>query len=208
MNESNCHSRLPQGLVHLETRVTPDDKDTIVYYHLLKNTGRTLIFVNTIKNAKRLDGLLRALGFNCRTIHAQLQQRQRLRALDSFKAAPVGVLVATDVAARGLDIPKIQFVLHYDVSRSPQGYIHRSGRTARAASSGESLSIISPDDVQYHRNICSTLETTKFTPLKPELSVLPNLRERIKAAKKMFTLSFIVSQKQKERSWIAQVQRK
>lgn len=78
------------------------------------------MFVNSIKTARRLDGLLRALGVNCRSLHAQLQQKQRLAALDAFKSAPVGVLVATDVAARGLDINRIQSVLHYDIARSPQ----------------------------------------------------------------------------------------
>ncbi len=76
--------------------------------------------MNSIKTARRVDGLLRALGLNSRAIHAQLQQRQRLRALESYRAAPVGILVATDVAARGLDIPKITSVLHYDIARSPQ----------------------------------------------------------------------------------------
>ncbi len=85
-----------------------------------QHPGRSLLFVNSIKTARRVDGLLRALGINCRTIHAQLQQRQRLRALESFRSSPIGVLVATDVAARGLDIPKINSVIHYDVARSPQ----------------------------------------------------------------------------------------
>ena len=57
---------------------------------------------------------------NSRAIHAQLQQKQRIKALESFQQAPIGVLVATDVAARGLDIPMIQYVLHYDIARSPQ----------------------------------------------------------------------------------------
>lgn len=64
--------------------------------------------------------MLRALELNCRTIHAQLQQRQRLRALESYATSVDGILVATDVAARGLDISKIKHVIHYDVSRSPQ----------------------------------------------------------------------------------------
>ena len=87
--------------------------------------------MNSIKTARRLDGLLRALELNCRTIHAQLQQRQRLRALEAYQAADDGILVATDVAARGLDISKIEYVIHYDIARSPQVYVHRSGRTAR-----------------------------------------------------------------------------
>jgi ATP-dependent RNA helicase DDX24/MAK5 len=85
-----------------------------------KFPGRCLLFVNSIKTARRVDGLLRALGINCRAIHAQLQQKQRLNALETFKESPIGVLVATDVAARGLDIPMIQSVIHYDVARSPQ----------------------------------------------------------------------------------------
>lgn len=87
---------------------------------MLQNPGRVLVFVNSIKAARRVDGLLRALGMNARTIHAQLQQRQRLRALEAFRECASGVLVATDVAARGLDIPKVQAVLHYDIARSPQ----------------------------------------------------------------------------------------
>ena len=81
--------------------------------------------MNSIKTARRLDGLLRALGLNCRTVHSQLQQRQRLRALDTFRSSPVGVLVATDIAARGLDIPKVQYVVHYDTARSFQASIER-----------------------------------------------------------------------------------
>ena len=108
---------LPKSLRQLEVRVPTEEKDVVAYYHLLKNTGRTLLFVNSIKTARRVDGLLRALGLNCRAIHAQLQQRQRLRSLEGFRSAPIGVLVATDVAARGLDIPSINSVLHYDIAR-------------------------------------------------------------------------------------------
>ncbi len=76
--------------------------------------------MNSIKTARRLDGLLRVLELNCRTIHAQLQQRQRLRALESYSTSSNCILVATDVAARGLDISKIDYVIHYDIARSPQ----------------------------------------------------------------------------------------
>lgn len=81
---------LPASLRQLELRVTAQDKDLALYYFLLHDQGRTLLFVNSIKSARRVDGLLRALGLNSRAIHAQMQQRQRLRALDSFKAAPIG----------------------------------------------------------------------------------------------------------------------
>jgi len=144
-------------LTQFEIRAPTEEKDVMVYYFLLKNIGRTLLFVNSIKTARRVDGLLRALGLNCRTIHAQLQQRQRLRALEGFRSSPIGVLVSTDVAARGLDIPKIQYVIHYDVARSPQVYIHRSGRTARANTNGTTVSVVSPEDRPYHESIYAAL---------------------------------------------------
>ena len=110
-HEVGAPSVLPKGLSQCEYRVPAEDKDMMAYYYLTKHPGRCLLFVNSIKSARRIDALLRALGVNCRTIHAQLQQRQRLRALDAFRSAPVGVLVATDVAARGLDIPKVQHIV-------------------------------------------------------------------------------------------------
>ena len=91
-------------LVHLQINTPAEDKDIYAYYYLQANANkRVLIFVNSIKTS-RLDGLLRALNLNCRVIHAQLQQKQRIKALESFQQSPSGILVATDAAARGLDI--------------------------------------------------------------------------------------------------------
>jgi superfamily II DNA/RNA helicase len=95
---------LPQNLTQYEIRAPAEDKDVFCYYFLYKHQGRSLVFVNSIKTARRVDGLLRALGFQCRTIHADLPQKQRLKALDTFKSTPNGVLVATDVAARGMSL--------------------------------------------------------------------------------------------------------
>ena len=132
-----------------------------------------------------MDGLLRALGLNCRTIHAQLQQRQRLRALESFSASPIGVLVATDVAARGLDIAKVNTVLHYDVARSPQVYVHRAGRTARAGAKGTSLSLVGPEDAAHHQAICVLLGVAQLGPLAVDGQEVDILRERVALAKKV-----------------------
>jgi ATP-dependent RNA helicase DDX24/MAK5 len=197
---------LPKGLSQFEVRVPTEEKDVFAYYYLLKHAGRSLLFVNSIKTARRVDGLLRALGINCRTIHAQLQQRQRLRALESFRSSPIGVLVATDVAARGLDIPKIQSVIHYDIARSPQVYIHRAGRTARAGSTGVSVSLPSPEDSSHHKGICDYLSmpNSAMPLLSMDLSILPMLRDRVKLAKKIFTQSFVASQSSKDNHWLQQ----
>jgi len=161
-----------------------------------------LIFVNSIKTARRLDGLLRALELNSRTIHAQMQQRQRLRALESYQAASTAILVATDVAARGLDISKIQYVIHYDVARSPQVYIHRSGRTARAGDTGTTISMVAPEDTGHHAVICSAQGMKSLPAYKGDLHLLPKLDERVQLAKKIFTLSFVHSQQTKSASWL------
>lgn len=195
---------LPKGLSQQQVLVPTEDKDMMAYHFLLKQGGRTLVFVNSIKTARRLDGLLRALGLNSRTIHAQLQQKQRLKALETFRAAPVGILVATDIAARGLDIPKISTVVHYDVARSPQVYVHRSGRTARANSQGMSLSLVAPEDLSHHEGICTLLGVRALPTFSPDLAEVGLLRERVALAKKIFTQSFVASQKVKEGAWLEQ----
>jgi hypothetical protein len=207
-NSSNTQVKqvnsLPSTLSHQEMRVTPEDKDSMAYYFMLRHRGRCLVFVNSIDSARRLDALFRALGLPSRTVHAQLQQRQRLRALEAFQSAPVGVLVATDVAARGLDIPKIQYVLHYDVARSPQVYIHRSGRAARAGLSGTAVSLVTPLDMQHYKRICDHLGRPSLQTLRPDLAAIPLIRKRTKAAKTLFTRSFVQMSSAKEDSWMAQ----
>ena len=203
-NSSSSKVSLPKGLSQLQVMVPAEDKDVAAYSYLLNQSGRTLLFVNSIKTARRVDGLLRALGLNCRTIHAQLQQKQRLKALESFQASPIGVLVATDVAARGLDIPKINVVMHYDVARSPQVYVHRSGRTARANTEGTSISLVAPEDLVHHEAICRMLGVTALKSFVIDIAEMGVLRERVKLAKNIFTQSFVASQKDKEASWLNQ----
>jgi ATP-dependent RNA helicase DDX24/MAK5 len=194
---------LPRGLEQLEVRVATEDKDAMAYYYLLRHPGRTLLFVNSIKTARRVDGLLRALGLNCRCLHAQLQQKQRIKALESFVSSPLGVLVATDVAARGLDLPAVQLVLHYDVARSPQVYIHRSGRTARAGAKGVALSVVAPEDTDHHRDVCGVLKVKTLSLLRGmDLGSVPLVRERVRLAKKIFLQSFLASQSSKQLSWL------
>jgi ATP-dependent RNA helicase DDX24/MAK5 len=171
----------------------------------LQNEGRTLIFVNSIKTARRLDGLLRALQFHCRTIHGDLPQKQRLKALETFSSSPRGILVATDVAARGLDIAKIQSVIHYDIARTPQVYVHRSGRTARANTSGKTISFVTPDDYSYHQaiveyvtgkkanSLSASSSSSMIIPYPVDSAMLNPLRERITLAKKVSILFNFVS---------------
>ncbi|CAN0074177.1 unnamed protein product [Discosporangium mesarthrocarpum] len=133
------------------------DKDVYAYLFCSLYPGRTLVFVNAIACARRLGALLTLLRVPATPLHAQMQQRQRLKSLDRFTANDKAVMVATDVAARGLDIPKVEHVVHYDAARSPDVFIHRSGRTARANSPGLALSIVAPKDASAHQETCRIL---------------------------------------------------
>lgn len=94
-------------------------------------------------------------------IHAGMHQKQRLKNLERFQANPKGVLLASDVASRGLDIPDVQYVVHYQVPRNPDLYVHRSGRTGRAFKVGCSVLLIDPSDATPYNKILRSLNREK-----------------------------------------------
>ncbi|MET3133260.1 ATP-dependent RNA helicase RhlE [Oxalobacteraceae bacterium GrIS 1.11] len=120
-----------------------------LFCHLLKKKrwGQVLVFVKTRKGVEQLVGTLLAQGIRADSIHGDKTQPNRLRALERFKAAEVQVLVATDVAARGLDIDDLPQVVNFDLPTVAEDYIHRIGRTGRAGASGEAISLVCADEV-------------------------------------------------------------
>ncbi|RMZ84326.1 hypothetical protein DV738_g522, partial [Chaetothyriales sp. CBS 135597] len=107
-----------------------------------------IIFVNRTQTADILSRTLAMLGHPVTSLHSRLPQSQRNSNLTSFRAAKNRILVATDVASRGLDIPDVAFVINYDLPRSPADYVHRVGRTARAGKPGTSISFVTQRDVE------------------------------------------------------------
>lgn len=120
-----------KGLYEAKIHCLDDEKDYYLYYIISKYVGRTLIFVNSISCLRRLIGIFSLLRLPLFSLHAQMQQKQRLKNLERFKANPQSILIASDVAARGLDIPLVDHVIHYQLPRTSELYVHRSGRTAR-----------------------------------------------------------------------------
>lgn len=106
-----------------------------------------IIFTLTCLSAMKVCLLLRKLGYRAVTINGQMTQNKRLSSLSRFKSKDANILVATDVASRGLDIPEVDLVINYDLPLNPKDYVHRVGRTARAGRAGRSLSIITQYDV-------------------------------------------------------------
>ncbi len=116
--------------------------------HLVRtrNLNQVLCFVRTKHGASRLARQLEKDGLVTSAIHGDKDQKARLEALDAFKAGKLQVLVATDVAARGLDIDDLPLVVNYEIPYVPEDYIHRIGRTGRAGASGEAISFVAPDE--------------------------------------------------------------
>ncbi|KAL1959521.1 hypothetical protein VTO42DRAFT_1966 [Malbranchea cinnamomea] len=124
-------------------------KDVYLVHLLNERAGQTaVIFTRTVNEAQRLSIMLRTLGFSAIPIHGQLSQSARLAALNKFRAKSRNLLIATDVAARGLDIPSVDLVLNYDLPNDSKTYIHRVGRTARAGRSGIAISFVTQYDVE------------------------------------------------------------
>jgi ATP-dependent RNA helicase DDX47/RRP3 len=120
--------------------------------------GSTIIFVTTGHSSIRVALLLRNLGFTAVPINGKMTQGKRLAALNKFKSGERSCLVATDVAARGLDIPHVDLVLNFELPVSPKDYVHRVGRTARAGSTGRSISFVTQYDVENFQRIESFIE--------------------------------------------------
>ncbi|EFA07346.2 ATP-dependent RNA helicase DDX24 [Tribolium castaneum] len=180
-----------------------EEKDYYVYYFLQKHPGRTLIFCNSIGCVRRLANLLGILGCRPLPLHASMQQRQRLKNLERFRDDEHGILVATDVAARGLDIPKIEHVLHYQTPRTSESYVHRSGRTARATQQGLTVVLMEPSEIQNYIKICKTLNRSEDLPIFPvQEEYLKAVKQRVNLARELDKLELQIRKGNSEEGWL------
>ncbi|KAM0274828.1 hypothetical protein ACHAPA_000934 [Fusarium lateritium] len=188
---SQMASGLKEGLIECGAM----EKDLYIYSVLLLNPGRrTLVFTNSISAVRRLTPLLTNLNLTALPLHSQMAQKARHRSLERFTAARNSILIATDVAARGLDIKQVDQVLHYHVPRSADTYIHRSGRTARGESSGISVILCSPDEVLPTRRLAAKVHAKRSAGTKREHFIqtllidhkmVSRLKPRVTLAKKI-----------------------
>jgi len=123
--------------------------------HLLKNesVNSALVFTRTKHGADKIVRILGKAGIDAGAIHGNKSQGQRQRALGSFKSGRMGVLVATDIAARGIDVEELSHVINYDLPNIPETYVHRIGRTGRASASGTAMSFCDTEEKAYLRDI-------------------------------------------------------
>ncbi|MBA3340289.1 MAG: DEAD/DEAH box helicase [Gemmatimonadaceae bacterium] len=142
------------GVTHAVYPV-PRDRKTELLAELLKKDGMdsVLIFTRTKHGADRVVRHLSGMGVTATAMHADKSQVERMRALEDFKLGKIRVLVATDIAQRGLDVSGISHVINYDVPQQPEDYVHRIGRTGRAAATGDAFTFMAPDEIAMVRSI-------------------------------------------------------
>ena len=170
--------------------VGKEDKRGLLY-HLIRNENlsNVLVFVRTKHGADNVVKALKKHGVNAEAIHGDKSQTARQRVLDHFKNKEISVLVATDIAARGIDIESLPYVINFDLPNIPETYVHRIGRTGRAGNGGISISFCSKDEEPYWKDIQKLIKvnvkTIKDHPFpgkdaEPNPEAKPDLRNKKK----------------------------
>ncbi|MBI4276605.1 DEAD/DEAH box helicase [Candidatus Uhrbacteria bacterium] len=153
--------------------VSADRKLALLKKILETYHGSTLVFTRTKHGAKKVTRDIRAFGFSAAEIHSNRSLSQRKEALQGFKSGKYRVLVATDIAARGIDVVGIELVLNYDLPSTSDDYVHRIGRTARAGAAGHAITFAQPGQQNEVRSIERLIRKSLSVSKLPELSALP-----------------------------------
>jgi ATP-dependent RNA helicase RhlE len=162
----NAAAELVSHRVHPVAR----EKKRDLLVHLIKSRemNQVLVFNSTRLGANRLAYQLNRAGVHAAAIHGDKTQGERTQALDEFKSGKVGVLVATDVAARGLDIEQLPYVVNFELPNSPEDYVHRIGRTGRAGATGQAISLVCAEETER------LAEIERMIKVKMEREIVPN----------------------------------
>lgn len=190
----------PSTLQHFQQRCLAEDKTQHLVALWRLQASRTLVFVNSIELVKDLVAILQLLEVPAHGLHAQMQQRQRLKNLDRFREGPASLLVTSDVAARGLDIPSVERIIHYHIPPSVDTFIHRSGRTARANRAGTSIALVSPAEAKKFNQICGQTKLS-MRELNLSLTELDRFRKPVLLAQKIHNLEAQEQRRNRQQSW-------
>lgn len=194
--------RLAENITESFVSCPEKERDAYVYCLLAAHPGRTIVFVNAISSVRRLGAVLKVLGLPVKTLHAGMQQRARLKALDTFSNSDDGVLVATDVAARGIDVKNVKCVIHYQIPATADTYVHRSGRTARAEEDGISIAFVTPKEHGRFRALLHSIGREDGVPEFPiDLSLMEECRKRVTLGLRYDSLTRKDSKSKADQSW-------
>ena len=185
------HMKLPFRVEIARPGTAPEKVDQELFVvdredkiHLLKKIleeyrGSILIFIRTKHGARKICKQIRDIGHSVAEIHSDRTLAQRRAALEGFKTGGYRILVATDIASRGIDVKGIELVLNYDIPENPEDYVHRIGRTGRAGAPGRAISFVTPDQKRAVRDIERLLQTFIMISKMPDLPGRPRREIKI-----------------------------
>ena len=188
IHQLNSHREVHQQISHQVIPATDSAlKDKLLISLLHKEPfEKAIVFTNTIVEAARLNGYVRRFGIQAGVIHGDLTQEQRKHVIKLLQAGTLKILIATDVAARGIDIKGVDLVINRDMPRSGDDYIHRTGRTGRAGSEGQAISLINPSEwnlmASIERYLKTKFEIRKIAGLEGSYSGPKKVKSSGKAA--------------------------
>ena len=185
--EVSTKFQTPKQLLQSYLFIPAKYKDCYLTYLVNEHAGQSiLIFGATCNNVQRLALMLRNLGFPAVCLDGQMNQAKRLGALQKFASGARSILVCTDVASRGLDLPSVDVVMNYDLPGHGKEYIHRVGRTARAGKSGKAIAFVTQYDVEVYQRL-ETLLGTRLPEYKSDEETVLVLLERVSEAQRLAT---------------------
>ena len=178
-------------------------KDYYLYFILRKNiTSKIIVFTNSISHTKKLFSIFSYFNeFTCCCLHSRMMQNVRMKNLEKFTNNKSAVLFCTDIGARGLDIPKVDLVIHYHIPKRTDIFVHRSGRTARANQSGKVSSLISGKELGLYRRIMVDLNYKQFSMNTLPVSQLEKIKSLFEYAKELERDNFNFLKENREKMW-------
>ena len=213
--DANPAHQMASGLTEYLTECGGTEKDHYLYALLIQNPRkRILVFTNSVSAVRRLTPFLQNLALPAYALHSQMPQKARLRSIERFTGPNTSgsILIATDVAARGLDINDIDLVIHYHLPLAADTYVHRSGRTARATQSGLSVLLCAPEDVAGVRRLVAKVHAQKgdadarttnyIHSLELDRRLIARLKPRVSLAKKLADSSLAKEKMAHEKDWL------
>ena len=193
--------KILQNINHITLNINQGEKYNKLLQELDTREGSVIVFMKTKHSSKKIYLKLLKDGQSVNTIHGNIRQNKRINILNKFRNQKFRVLVATDIAARGLDIPHIEHVINYDLPQRTEDYIHRIGRTARAGKKGSALSFISENDKKIWKMISKLINPNiEDKEIFRKKSKTPKSKNKIIKFKKNGSVSFKKKKNRKKKS--------
>lgn len=200
---------LPERLQVSAYKCSNQMKDYFLFHILKSNPNKSImVFTNSISHTKKLFSIFSYFDFNLCCLHSKMQQKQRIKNLDKFRTSTVknlthqaNVLLCTDVGARGLDVPLVDIIINYHIPKTTETFIHRSGRTARAFKGGQSISLVSGEEVNKFQKIVKDVNCTDIDTPIVDVKQLEKYKSIFNAAKNMEKEEHNVRKDKREKKW-------